>query len=298
MSRTLVVAPFLLLIPAFALGFLSFGITLLIGYSRPLESVAFVLIVATTLSGLLWWSWGTHRKFLALLSEGRIVGALLAFLFSIAGFLILLLSARELAPILFVPASAYEKTLAACERADSTWVGKPWTVMAIPELNRIVATGSIGEGSAKALELAMLRNPGIKLLELDSGGGLVLEQDMLIQLVEKHQLDTLVIGKCASACTGVFLAGRRRFITPDSRFGFHRAGYCGMQRNGPWLDSDYMSAIHYREQGVHEDFLGKALATDPYELWRPSALAVKQGGFATDWWSDRPIEYSRSLSGT
>jgi len=55
-----------------------------------------------------------------------------------------------------------------------------------------------------------------------------------------------------------------------------------------------MTSIYYRERGVEEGFMQEAMKTEYHDLWRPSALEVKLGKFATHWWSERPEEYSRA----
>jgi hypothetical protein len=244
--------------------------------------------------GLLWWAAGTHRKFLNLLADGRMSAGLLAFAVSIGGLMLTGLMAYDAFKTTFPKKSAYARMVEGCERGDSTWVNKPWSVVAMPELNRIVATGSIGRGSAAELERVVRQHPELRLLELDSPGGFVSEKLRMIELVEQRGLDTLVLGRCISACTGVFLAGQRRYVTPSSRFGFHRSGYCGMPANAPWGTPEHLTYLQYRESGVDGGFAYQALATSHYDLWRPSALDVKRGRFATHWWSERPEEYSRA----
>lgn len=250
-----------------------------------------------TLCAAAWWGRGLHQKFLALLAQGNMVRAVIALALSIGCLAVLCL--------IWVPetystikqeisASIFDgKDDGGCRAESKARQSRPWIVQAHPEMQRIIASGSIGWGSAKALEAVIQQNPQIKLLELDSYGGLVHEMHLIVPLVEKYQLDTLVLGKCASACTEVFLAGQRRFITPDTRFGFHRSGYCGQPRNAPWDTTEYMTFIYYRERGVSESFAQDALGTAYEDLWQPSPLELKMGDFATHWWSERPEEYSK-----
>lgn len=168
---------------------------------------------------------------------------------------------------------------------------KPWEVYAYIEGRRFVAKGSIGYGSAKALGDVLAKHPEIRLLELDSPGGYILEMDQLALLVEKHQLDTLVLERCASACTNVFLAGQRRFISYGSRFGFHQSGYKGKPHTTEWSTDEYSTSIDFRARSVAVDFMNKALNTSYYDIWKPEPIELMKSGYATEWWSNRPPEY-------
>ncbi len=292
--RTLVVALCVVFLPTTLILFGAFLLSLAFHpESKPVDMI-FRLGSAALLPAMFWWAGGTYRKSMNLLTESRTAAALLTFLMAGFGIWMLCGTTREVIQDNWKSPSAYERMLSECERRADKWISKPWAVTAMPELNRIVVSGSIGEGSAKALERTIMDNPHLKLLQLDSPGGLVHEKELIIEIVRKHGLDTLVQGRCVSACTGIFLAGERRFITPDARFGFHRAGYCGLPREAPWMISDYMTSIYYRERGVEEGFMQEAMETQYHDLWRPSALEVKLGKFATHWWSERPEEYSRA----
>ena len=172
-----------------------------------------------------------------------------------------------------------------------TWQKHPAIVIGVPELHRLSLTGDLGWGSAKALTQAIDAHPELQLIELDSTGGVVHEANVMADLIQKRNLDTLVRGKCASACTELFLSGRRRFVGPDARFGFHQSGYAGRKHDTVWSITEYESSIFYRSKGVSQKFADIALNESYYSSWRPHVIDVKRSGFATDWWSDRPKEY-------
>ena len=168
---------------------------------------------------------------------------------------------------------------------------RPWIVIAQPALRRFIASGPIGDGSARVLADAIKAHPGLRLLELDSPGGLFVEAEQVVTLVRKHKLDTVVLDKCASACTSIFLAGERRYITWNARFGFHQSGYYGRKHDTVWATEEYETAIYFRERGVSEAFLQTALNTSHYGIWRPDPLDVNRNGFANAWRIERPGEY-------
>lgn len=293
-TRTVLISACLSFVPMMILGLLAFLLSVFLGPETRLVERLFYLGVGSLLLALFWWVWGTYQKSLRLLEDGRWIAAFTTYLVAIAGSALLYFMAIDAFRTIAGPRDGYARMMAACERSDSKWINRPWSVRADRELNRIVVSGDIGWGSAQALKEVVERNPHLRLIQLESYGGLVHEKNLMIELVEKYELDTLVNSRCVSACTGVFLAGKRRFVTPNARFGFHRAGYCGMRRDEPWLVSDHMTAIYYRERGVEEEFLKRAMETRYDDLWIVTALELKRGNFATHWWSDRPAEYSRS----
>jgi ATP-dependent protease ClpP protease subunit len=117
------------------------------------------------------------------------------------------------------------------------------------------------------------------------------EENLIVDLIQVNNLDTLVLGKCASACTGAFLAGNRRYVGPEAKLGFHQAGYRGRPQDTQWDIPEYESSILYRAKGVAQDFSPEALNASYYSLWKPDVYDVKQSGFATNWWSERPKEF-------
>ena len=293
LGRTVFSAFFALFAPTLSVVGLAFVWEACWGYSDALWHLAYVgmFLVAPT---SVWWAVGVHNKFLKLLAAGNALLGVVAFgVFLLAGALSIFFvkaTAREVGEWLLPPYDAH----AECRSDRKSWVSRPMNVRYVPELNRIIASGSIGWDSARALEAALQAHPQVHLLQLDSPGGLVHERDLLIRVVERHRLDTLVQGWCASACTGVFLAGQRRYVTPNAQFGYHRAGYCGMRPDVPPQVTDLIAASQLREHGIREEFVKAVLAT-PYEsILSLSSLQLKRLGVATHWWSERPDEYNHA----
>lgn len=248
--------------------------------------------LATTDALAVWWCWGTIQTSFHMLSMNRLIAAAPVFAL---GFCATLLVISEVLPESYTSTRElvveFQKERQEQKKAEPSWEKKPWTVTAQPELKRLIATGDIGWGSAKVLERALSVNPNLTLLEIDSLGGLVHEENLIVDIVRNHKMDTLVLNKCASACTGVFLAGERRYVGPIARMGFHQSGFRGRERDTKWSIPEYESAILYRAKGVSEDFMREALNTSYFSLWKPDVLDVKLSGFATNWWSDRPTKY-------
>lgn len=269
---------------------LLFGLTwgLFTSFETRAYEVVMNIGVGLTLLAIGWWCKGMFALSNRLLSDQRFFAGLLAFLIvcPVAWQLVTNLSVG------FVESVANElEAHARKSKITDGWEHRPMNVLALPERHRFSVTGDIGAGSAKALAKALAAHPNIRLIELESPGGFVREADLLVELIERNEMDTLVRGRCASACTEIFLAGKRRFAGPDARFGFHQSGFDGRERNTEWSIAEYESSIFYRSKGISQDFADLALNTSYYRVWRPHVVDVKRAGFATQWWSDRPKEY-------
>lgn len=285
--------PFLILIPA-GLALLVEFLSVFLNMNPAAYAERWLVgstIVATDLLTV-WWCRGTIQKSLRMLSADRLLSAVPVFAL---GFYAAMLFVTESLPLSVASTSEIiqeaSRERQAKLKSQEPWEKTPWTVRAQPELRRLIATGDIGWGSAKALEKAIAGNPELTLLEIDSLGGLVLEENLIVDMVQSRKMDTLVIGKCASACTGVFLAGDRRYVGPNARLGFHQSGFRGRAPDTQWSSPEYESAILYRAKGVSDAFTREALNTSYYSVWKPHVLDVKLSGFATNWWSDRPTKY-------
>ena len=250
-------------------------------------------ILIVSILGSIWWSLGCIRKSNNLLSDGRFLTAafvyVVAISFGISSAHFLGLQCLDISSSLSQQVKEYRERHEYEASEKKKWV--PWSVIAIPELSRVIASGSIGYGSTEALEKIFRENPSLKLLQLNSPGGLVSEEQRIELLVKHLQLDTVVLEECYSACTTVFLAGNRRFIGQDAQFGFHQSGYRGKPRTINWTIHESMASILFFEKGVSPEFAKVALNTPYRELWRPNPLDLKLAGYASDWWMSRGPEY-------
>ncbi|MFY8041528.1 MAG: ATP-dependent Clp protease proteolytic subunit, partial [Rhodoferax sp.] len=160
-----------------------------------------------------------------------------------------------------------------------------------PHLGRIVLRGEIGFGSLVALEKAINTKPTLTLLEVESPGGYAVEGLAMARLIEKHKLDTVSLGQCASACTLLLVAGQERYLGPEAKVGFHRSwSYAGGFGNG-WNRTDYAIADFYSARNTADAFIKTALDTPGYRLWFPTAGQMFDAGYATKRWDERKSGY-------
>ncbi len=132
--------------------------------------------------------------------------------------------------------------------------------------------GSFELGVTRKLAALLDEHPGIRAITLDSPGGQVFEGRGVAMLVQQRGLDTYVFGRCNSACTTAFIAGRTRSLGPHGRLGFHQH----------WLDADYPAYLadpaaemqrdleFYAEQGVTAAFRERVFVMPREGLWFPT----------------------------
>lgn len=86
----------------------------------------------------------------------------------------------------------------------------------------VVLDGAIELGAADAFRQILIQNPGVEVLILNSGGGLVIEAVEIASLVFDNSISTYVPAEagCYSACAYVFLAGTGRLV--DGELGVHQ----------------------------------------------------------------------------
>src|ERR1022692_2837314 len=142
--------------------------------------------------------------------------------------------------------------------------------------------GDVTWGVRDALEKDLASNPNARRLELDSPGGYVNEALAVTAVVEQHSLSTVVRGRCASACTEIFVAGKERILESAGQLGFHRT------RGITWDVSPYETkksddqvAQQFRGHGLTEAFIHRALGVPSNQMWYPSAEELLAAGVIT-----------------
>lgn len=153
------------------------------------------------------------------------------------------------------------------------------------EVTRLSVTGQLGVGSTRALVRALAQHPDVRVLEINSTGGLMTEGHGMARVALQRALNTQVTQTCASACTLVFVAGERRLLSSDARVGFESS-----QRLGGWLgawlgsggsSTQQVVADFYRGRGVPEEFIQKALGVPGWDVWEPGQASLLGASVAT-----------------
>lgn len=167
------------------------------------------------------------------------------------------------------------------------WV--PLDVLADPLLGRIVAKGDITHDSARLFEAVIRANPKLTVVQIESNGGYVNEAMEMARLIRALKLDTVSMRRCSSACTLMFVAGQNRYLGPEARFRFHRAGYAGMPPTERLEKLDQELARFYSTMGAGPEIGAGELSTPHYSFWEPSQGELLATGYATLRWSERPM---------
>lgn len=144
--------------------------------------------------------------------------------------------------------------------------------------------GPVGIGSLRALRDALDAHPDVRLLMLESPGGLIVEGMAMAELVKRRKLQTLVLGGCASACTLVFVAGEQRWVAKYGEVGFHRSHLPGTAYSLVPNETDHRLGRWYAEQGVSKRFIDRALDTPADGIWLPEVDYMVAEGVATAVW--------------
>jgi hypothetical protein len=171
------------------------------------------------------------------------------------------------------------RTFASPLRADTK--AGPHFIRILRHGDELEFDGEIVRGVAQELQQALLSNPKVTVIHLNSGGGDIDEARLLSRLIQDHGLITVTNTGCLSACTLAFLAGRERFKSPSAQIGFHRASNPSKtvsqieiyQQN----DRDFMLA-----RGVPAEFVKKALSTPNSDIWIPTTKELKAANIITD----------------
>jgi hypothetical protein len=146
-------------------------------------------------------------------------------------------------------------------------LGVPQTRLS-PDGLRLQLRGPLGLGAASQLAQALAGAPQAWLLELDSPGGHFHEARAMAALVRARGLHTRSVGACDRACVLVFMAGRARQLMPAARLGLHRLDSGAMLPPFDLLARRWQ-VIDYRDAGLPEGLIDKAMRASPRSLWAP-----------------------------
>jgi hypothetical protein len=133
----------------------------------------------------------------------------------------------------------------------------------------VAVTGNLTAGTADRLAAVAITAPNLAVIALDSPGGRMFEGQLIARLIHDRGLDTLVENHCASACTIVLIAGRRRTAGPDAAIGFHQPTFPGVEERERALMIADMRRL-YSEGGVSGAFLDRVLRVPPDDMWYPT----------------------------
>jgi len=144
----------------------------------------------------------------------------------------------------------------------------------------LTVEGFIGSGLSKRFDQVLAKNPGVRVVQLNSIGGWVKEGHGLGKSIRANALITVVDRGCFSACTLAFLGGKERWITDRGRLGFHAPHRDGLT-SGQLADLIAQERTALRGLGVPEEFASRAMATSHESMWYPKKAELKQNKIIT-----------------
>jgi hypothetical protein len=236
-----------------------------------LGAVLWLAEVVVLVVGVLWWGVGVQRAAVRHVDRGGT--ALVALLAGVVG-----LGA-------FVWVAAYW-WLAARHVAPDVWdtltgETRPAEVVVDSRNNMLRVRGDLEFGTMRAVRAALDGNAGVRVIELDSRGGRVLEGLALGRLLRDRNLDTVVLAECSSACVTAFSGGNRRLIGVGARIGLHSAGGAGSNAVGI-AQANATSDEFIARQGVDLRVLAKGSAVAHTDIWFPEHSVLLGSNLATD----------------
>jgi hypothetical protein len=141
-------------------------------------------------------------------------------------------------------------------------------------------SGGITFGAAKEFKRFIDAMGAIKLIHLNSLGGRIEEAQRIGDIIMRRGLSTYVSNRCLSACTIIFLSGRERLISSESKIGFHQPNFPGMTDE---VRRQMIASEERRlqELGVSAAFAHKANLASPDNMWFPTSSELLSERVAT-----------------
>lgn len=187
------------------------------------------------------------------------------------------------------PAHAQHDTLPVIQRGSAAVQVDPSTMgpakLSISaDGDSLTLEGPIGPGTSAKFADILPFAPQLRLLRLNSPGGMVNEARKIAALVKVANLETYVEQGCASACTMIFYAGRVRWIRPDALLGFHSYSNAGHHK----ASAEDINAVEdverksFAHKGLPTWFINRIFATPSTAIWMPTSQELLASHFATD----------------
>lgn len=147
----------------------------------------------------------------------------------------------------------------------------------------ILIDGFVGFRTHTALLelLEMPKNP-YTTLRLNSDGGRVIAARAIGNAVILHDINTEVTGRCASACTLIFLAGKRRHLLEGGQLGFHQYLQTSSVQVLDTADEQEKDRAYFRTRGVSETFIASMFQAKHQDIWFPDRATLAAAGIVTD----------------
>lgn len=142
--------------------------------------------------------------------------------------------------------------------------------------------GELTTFSADKVRDAFDRNPRIRTLHIDSGGGSLAAGERIAGYVSRRGVDVMVAYDCSSACGWIFLAGDRRILAPGARLGCHQASHAitGESAGSSGAFRDFPTAAATR--ATRDRLIAACDRTPPERIYAPPLADLVEIGAVTE----------------
>ena len=143
--------------------------------------------------------------------------------------------------------------------------------------------GTIGTSTFSSLK-SIHDTYGLKVLELDSQGGLIGDAVKIAEFIKSNKIFTAVNERCESACVLIAISGRKLFVKPSAQFGFHNASSLSQtQSERGKLSSQVGSEVMFdflKNKGIPDRILKRAKQTPASSMFYVSGADLIRYGLA------------------
>ncbi len=151
-----------------------------------------------------------------------------------------------------------------------------YTLSVDTQKQQLSINGGLGYGITAAVAAQLKANPGLTSVSLSSPGGQIYEGRGLARLFMREALDTYVYTVCSSACTTAFVGGRRRYLGPQGKLGFHqyrldRTQYKKAVVFFDPLEQQQRDLQLFKERGIKAEFLDQMFQQPAEGIWYPAS---------------------------
>lgn len=152
----------------------------------------------------------------------------------------------------------------------------------VPNRDLMLVIGHLNHGFADQLAQELDRNHAVKVIEIESSGGISSEAHNAARLLNQRQITIRVRGRCSSACALLWAGTDRREILGKGQLGLHntRPG-----KRPPKLLEQVIRARNERmyveplkHAGFSDSMIARARATPPESMLWLSAADLKRDG--------------------
>ncbi|MCO6187477.1 hypothetical protein [Rhizobium sp. L1K21] len=144
--------------------------------------------------------------------------------------------------------------------------------------------GTLELGITKRLTALFQEKSAPYRIILSSKGGNIYEARGLEKLFRERGIDTIIEDECSSACTTAFIGGKKRWLKPGGRLGFHQyrveADYAVLGSD-PKAEQKRDEAL-FLNAGVKPDFAARMHSAAANSMWYPSSGELLSAGVVTD----------------